>query len=820
MKNLWWLVVLSLFFSAAVYGASPLDKPIPADQVIPTLETSLQELAQQPPMQAQAFAASLGMNWQQGRVRVVVETSGAAPATAIASMGGEVVSRADYLHLLEVEVPVSQLDNLARLPGVRFVRRPYRPVPTSISEGVTVTGANAWHTAGIRGQGIKVAVIDGGFQGLSAAVASGAVGNVVYTHDYTGDGLETGGVHGTACAEIVHEMAPGAQLLVMKIGTGVDLAQAVNDAIAQGANVITHSMGWFNTNFYDGTGPIAAIAAKATSHGILWVNSAGNSADGGHWEGNWSDPDSDGWLNFAPTDEVNTFHLKAGERVVLYLTWNAWPTTNQDYDLYVVNSAGKIVAASEDYQTGTQPPVEAISYTARIAGNYGVAIYARNAPSHPRLDLFAIPYNLPLEYPVAASSITAPGNASFVFTVGAIDWQDWTTGPQEAFSSQGPTNASRYAQSIIKPDVCGPDGTSSSPYNGKFYGTSASAPHVAGAAALVWSAHRSWGESAVRQYLENNAVDMGPVGKDNFFGYGRINLPAPQVSPGPSGTTHTYGAAAGWYMVSVPTTGNAASLFGTTLYTYSPSAGRYVTATSIVPSTGYWAYLPGSKAITVTSTQVTSDVTIGLPVAGWYQISAPWSYPKSAIEVTKGGVTKSWADAVSAGWVRDQIYGYTATGGAYTTPTTMDPWYGYWMLAKVSGLTLTLKASSGTPVSASSIAPMSAPTTVAPLGLPPLPTGAVSVTNVRVLPMPNPVTQDEIVTFWVKGICPCLVDGLRVNVYDLAGNPVWSGSGSDAVVYWDTHGAGLANGVYLYRAEVNIGGDWKHMLVGKVTILR
>lgn len=63
------------------------------------------------------------------------------------------------------------------------------------------------------------------------------------------------GSHGTECAEIVHDMAPEADLLLMKISTSVQLAEAVNDAITYGADMISHSVGWFNTNFYDGTGP-------------------------------------------------------------------------------------------------------------------------------------------------------------------------------------------------------------------------------------------------------------------------------------------------------------------------------------------------------------------------------------------------------------------------------------------------------------------------------------------------------------------------------------------------------------------------------------
>ena len=839
IRRLGRLVALVTVALLLAQGMAVAEKAIPRDLVIPTLETSLQQLSQLAQgnlPEAQAFGANLGVTQSSGLVRVTVETKGYLSDVAVSDVGGKVISRAIELGLVAVDIPPSCLVALAELPGVRFVRRPFRPMPLAVSEGITVSGVGSWHSAGINGEGIKVAIIDGEFAGMSRAIASGALGNVIYTHDYAGGGLETNGVHGTACAEIVHEMAPDAQLILLKIGTAVDLSNAVDDAIAQGASIISHSMGWFNTNFYDGTGQIAQIASRAVSHGILWVNSAGNSADGGHWEGNWVDADNDGWLDFSSGDEQDNFTLEAGETVSVFLTWNAWPSTDQDYDLYLLDAAGNEVSSSTEYQTGIQSPEEWLTYTSRAGGVYGIAIYGHDAPDHPRLELFAMPYTLPMEYYVAASSIPAPGNAPFVFTIGAIDWRDWTSGPQEAFSSQGPTNASRYAASITKPDICGPDGTTSPAYGDNFHGTSASAPHVAGAGALVWSAHPTWSAENVRQYLQNNAIDMGSVGKDNIYGYGRLNLSTqPTNSPGPSSNTHTYGATAGWYMVSVAGGGSAATLFGLNVYTYGPVVGKYVVATNIEPYKGYWAYLPANKSVTDHGTKVTNDVTIDASTAGWYQISSPWSYPKSAIQVTWeyptcGGTrkeTKLWADAVSAGWVRDQIYGYVATDGAYTTPTMLDPWYGYWMKALVSGLSLKLLYASGTPVSALAV-PMVAPKAIVlvPADLPAMPPSAPTVAMLGLTfgNSPNPVTDVHTTIFAVKGAGAALVSAVKVEIYDLAGTLVYeSGEVAGTSLAWHTnndYGQYLANGVYQYKMYAKVQGQWVVSVVKPVVILR
>jgi subtilisin family serine protease len=54
-------------------------------------------------------------------------------------------------------------------------------------------------------------------------------------------------------------------------------------------------------------------------------------------------------------------------------------------------------------------------------------------------------------------------------------------------------------------------------------GTSMACPHVAGLAALVWSANLSLTNDEVRAIIESAADDLGPAGWDQSFGHGRIN---------------------------------------------------------------------------------------------------------------------------------------------------------------------------------------------------------------------------------------------------------------------------------------------------------
>ena len=83
-------------------------------------------------------------------------------------------------------------------------------------------------------------------------------------------------------------------------------------------------------------------------------------------------------------------------------------------------------------------------------------------------------------------------------------------------------------EGILKPDVVaysnvvttdGPSG-----YLSSFWGTSASTPHVGGAFALLLSVCPEATPAELCEALQTTAIDMGPPGKDNTYGAGRIQV--------------------------------------------------------------------------------------------------------------------------------------------------------------------------------------------------------------------------------------------------------------------------------------------------------
>jgi len=425
-------------------------------------------------------------------------------------------------HLLRVKIPLLRLIELAdKIDSISYIRLPCTPLPASvISEGVGLTNAVDYHSAGYEGQDTRVAVIDLGFSELDVVQSVGELPLNAIRKDFTGTGLTTGtNNHGSKVAQIVYDMAPRAQLYLIKVADEIDLENAKDYCISQGVDVISHSWGWPNTNFTDGTGLVCDIANDARANDILWANAAGN-ATTQHYQHFFRDTDGDGWHEFSWTgDEREVFQGDPWQETTIFLTWDSWPTTNQDYDLYLYDSSFNLVASSTNLQTGTQPPTEKIVYIPAGYGTYNIMIYNSSASGNEDLKLFT--FGAFLWWATAAYSIWPPADAVGVISAGAIDQANWETGPQESYSSQGPTNDGR-----TKPDISGPDGVMryADGGAGRGYGTSYAAPHVAGAASLILSKYPSLTADEIQLILEKWAVDMGEQGKDNIYGSGRLNL--------------------------------------------------------------------------------------------------------------------------------------------------------------------------------------------------------------------------------------------------------------------------------------------------------
>ncbi|MFN3413778.1 MAG: S8 family serine peptidase [Thermoanaerobaculum sp.] len=161
---------------------------------------------------------------------------------------------------------------------------------------------------------------------------------------------------------------------------------------------------------------------------------------------------------------------------------------------------------------------------------YGFAIKYFSGPTNVQLEFFNRFDGDPLVVNVPEGSLSPPADASGAVATAVLHVANWALEP---YSSKGPTNGPGGALTggSVKPDLSGYAQVSCNAYGAnQCSGTSAASPHVGGAAALVLSGYPSYTGAQIRSYLESNAQDMGPGGKDNDYGYGRLRLGTPPAS--------------------------------------------------------------------------------------------------------------------------------------------------------------------------------------------------------------------------------------------------------------------------------------------------
>src|SRR5713226_7160593 len=120
-------------------------------------------------------------------------------------------------------------------------------------------GVDHWHKQGVRGQKIKIALLDSGFRGYKAFLGK-ALPEHVATRSFRADGnLEArDSQHGILCAEVLHAVAPDAELLFANWDSDRpdEFLAAVRWARIQGARVLSCSLimpGWSDG---EGSGPV------------------------------------------------------------------------------------------------------------------------------------------------------------------------------------------------------------------------------------------------------------------------------------------------------------------------------------------------------------------------------------------------------------------------------------------------------------------------------------------------------------------------------------------------------------------------------------
>lgn len=482
----------------------------------------------------------------------------------------------------------------------RTVQQPASPAAGPInSEGDTTHRADLVRTQlGVDGSGVGVCVLSDGVDALATEQAKGELPAVTVLPGQAGSGSE-----GTAMLEIVHDVAPGAQLFFAGVGgaggTIARFAQDILDLRANyGCDIMVDDISYLaESPFQKGQAPavvsptnggvVTEAINTVTAQGALFFSSAGNSGNlndnqSGTWEGDFADGGASPGLigpgrllDFDPGTGVtayNTIPQDASNTAFLFWSDPLGGSAN-DYDLFVLDPTASIVlAASTDFQNGTQDPIEAVVGPALMPRNRLVVLrnpgaatrYLHLRTNGGRLTFGTAGASFGHNAAESAFSVAATPAARSAGPppnpVGPFPSQFSAGNAVEIFSSDGPRHVfynadgtpitpgnvlSGGGQLLAKPDATAADGvrTGLARFD-PFFGTSAAAPHAAAIAALVKSKTPSLTATQIRNNMLAAAIDIEALGADRDSGAGIVDaylavngwqpVPAQPPSPSPS----------------------------------------------------------------------------------------------------------------------------------------------------------------------------------------------------------------------------------------------------------------------------------------------
>ena len=209
---------------------------------------------------------------------------GDALAAAVGSAGGSISTR--YGDWLDARLTAEQLTQVAQAGTLQSADLPMTIAPAAFqpvsTEGWPLINASAWRLANLTASGVKVGIIDAGFQGYTSLLNVHLPATV--DTSCTQVSPLNGVTHGTAVSEIVHDIAPSAQLYFAAISTAVQMGAAEQCLVRAGVTVINMSLAFGYDGPGNGTGMTESVIDDAVAHNVFWANSAGNYAMA-HWSG-------------------------------------------------------------------------------------------------------------------------------------------------------------------------------------------------------------------------------------------------------------------------------------------------------------------------------------------------------------------------------------------------------------------------------------------------------------------------------------------------------------------------------------------------------
>lgn len=504
---------------------------------------------------------------------------------------------AAYGRVISGTMPIAAISQLEAITNIKFARPAYKPMHQQVKslntlmrkgiQGSNITpvisqGDTAQRSFAARdkyhvnGKGVKVGLLSDSYNDLGTAdvgVKNGELpgpGNpfgfkkpVQVLEDFNRGGSD----EGRAMAEIVHDVAPGAELAFHTAFRGqADFAQGIVDLAKKGCKVITDDVFYFAEPFFQ-DGIIAQAVDEVKKMGVTYFSSAGNQSRQSYeskFRGSNYAPFGNKFgtaHNFGASADNPIYYqpvrLQKNQSFLFILQWDdpffsaGGDGAKSDLDIYLLDSQGNTLSRSDGDNIANGDPIEGFSYYNNTSGTLfylAVTKFDGPDPSHLKYiyyndyssDIFISTTKPPIPG-IRAGTIVGHAKAKGAIATGAAWWKQTPaylsdTPRIEYFSSVGgvPNYLNVNGKRINpverkKPEITAPDGGNNSFFGydlsvsdtdtfPNFFGTSAAAPHAAGVAALMIEAEKikTITPDQIKGILEDNAIDMNDRYKPGF----------------------------------------------------------------------------------------------------------------------------------------------------------------------------------------------------------------------------------------------------------------------------------------------------------------
>ncbi len=515
------------------------------------------------------------------------------------SLGSYVQVVGAYQKVLNAWINPLDIPRLALEEEVQFVSPVYRPnrfAGSVISQGDSVIGTDFIRNLfGFTGAGSKIGILSDSYDllnGESVAIITGDLpgtgnpdGNTTPVQVIEEFPFGLGQDEGRAIAEIIHDIAPGAELAFHTGFLGeANFAEGIQELIDAGANIIIEDIIYPTEPFFQNGLSAQAINASANQN-VSTISAAGNlgrqSYESDFRPGSPMTLNRDSVLfgpgntlgeyvlhDFDPGEGVDYFQrvdFNPDDEILLSFQWDQTFASlcqgcggaESNLDIFIAvrdEDLSSILVGAVDLNIGNDP-IELLSVAnGDIPTEAYILIGKRLEEGATSPDPELIKYvnfrdSIGIEYASNSSTIVGHLNTTGGIAVAAVPYFDTIPEP---FTSLGGTPllfddlGLRTTPLILeKPEVSAPDQVNTTFFaagndiesdgSPNFSGTSASAAHVAGLTALILeSAGVSLAPSQIRSLLTSTARDLDDpftpgfdVGYDPITGFGLVQaIPA------------------------------------------------------------------------------------------------------------------------------------------------------------------------------------------------------------------------------------------------------------------------------------------------------